>query len=65
MDNEKDAARYRWWKETGFKWLESDDDGLAGLAYACQLDLNFINKASEGELADAIADYHLQQPSAA
>lgn len=50
-------ARWRWWHERGMKWFEEDGDGLAGMAFSCQIQLGVIDSASSGELMSMIADY--------
>lgn len=54
------AKRYKWWQEN-IEWLEKEPDGLAALAFDCQLDLGFIDKATPAQLMDAIADFHFKQ----
>ena len=39
-------------------WLLSDENGLAGIAFSCQIPLQTIEKATDQELLDAIADAH-------
>ncbi len=54
----EDVERMKWLREN-IDWLLDDSDGLGGCAFACQLDLAFIEKATSQELLDAIVDYHL------
>ena len=58
---DKDAERYRWWCTKGFAWLQADGDGLAGLAFCCQTPTQLIEKGTEAELANAVADYCIAQ----
>jgi hypothetical protein len=47
--------RYRWWREN-LHLMNSDEGGIHGIAYSLQIPWPFIERATVGELADAIAD---------
>jgi hypothetical protein len=64
MKMANDAERYRWWCEKGFDWLEDDGDGLPGLAFCCQVSIQLIENGTTAELANAIADYCIEQDAA-
>lgn len=52
---ERDAARYRVAREH-IDWLTSDENGVAGLAYSCQIQLSEIEQHSPQVLLDMICD---------
>jgi hypothetical protein len=49
------ATRYRWWRDN-LQLLTDDEAGLHGVAFSFQVPWNFIERATSGEVADAIAD---------
>lgn len=53
--DKRDAARYRWLRDC-IEDIFEDEDGLAGVAYTYQVPLAVIDKATEAELLDAVAD---------
>ena len=57
---ERDAERYRWWREN-VDCIAEDGDGIFGVAYSWQiplfgLDKSVANEQTSGDLMDAIAD---------
>lgn len=54
----KDAGRYRFVRDQ-IDWLTSDEAGMPGIAFSCQIQLSVIDKSSGAELLDMIADAHL------
>ncbi len=51
----KDAERYRIVREH-IDWFMSDENGIAGLAYSCQIQLSDIERHSSAILLDMICD---------
>ncbi|GAA0907475.1 hypothetical protein GCM10009552_15480 [Rothia nasimurium] len=51
----KDAARYRWWRDN-IERVSKDWDGVRGVSYAMGLDICRDYSATQGQIADAVAD---------
>lgn len=60
---EKDAARYRWWREN-IGLIQLDGDGISGVAFSCHIPIKDIQLKTEAELMDMVADIYLQSNAA-